>query len=62
MYLFQKMTPAKQKELSYIKTKQYQSKGNWFIVKLYNIKVKRTGLIVILYFRKQKKTKIHFFF
>ncbi len=61
MYLFQKWhQPSKINWVIY-KTKQYQSKGNWFIGKLYNIKVKRTGLIVILYFRKRKKTKTHFF-
>jgi hypothetical protein len=50
MYLFQKMTPAKQ-------TKQYQSKGNWFIGKIYNIKGKRTWFC---FSESEKKTKIHF--
>jgi hypothetical protein len=48
------MTSAKQNELGYTKTMQKGSEANWFILKFGNIKVKRTGSIVILYLKKRK--------
>jgi hypothetical protein len=35
--------------------------NNWLIFKLYNIKVKRTGLIVIKYFKSEKKNNFRLF-
>ncbi len=38
-----------------------RSEANWFILKLYNIEAKRTGSIVILCLKRQKKTNFRFF-
>jgi hypothetical protein len=35
--------------------------ANWFILKIDNIEAKRTGSIVILHFKKLKKTKFRVF-
>jgi hypothetical protein len=34
---------------------------NWFILKIDNIEAKRTGSIVILHFKKLKKSEVSFF-
>jgi hypothetical protein len=39
-----------------------QSKANWFISNLHNIKAKQTGSLVILYLKSRKKANFRFFF
>jgi hypothetical protein len=59
--LFQKVTLAKQNELGHTKTMQKQIEANPFILKLDNIEAKGRGSIVILYFKKTKKSNFRFF-
>ncbi len=48
-------------EYVYVKERQNRSEANWFILKRNNIEAKRTGSIVILYFKSREKANFHFF-
>jgi hypothetical protein len=52
---------AKRSERSYSQKSNLQSEANWFILNLFNIEAKQTGLLVILYLKQQQKSELSLF-
>ncbi len=55
------MNLAKRSERSYSQKSNLQSEANWFILNLFNIEAKQTGLLVILYLKQQQKSELSLF-